>query len=204
MEVNDLLLSDRIVAVVRAPTVADPTGLATALADAGVRLVELTFTIDGVLDAIAAAAGTDAVVGAGTVLTARDAHRAIDAGARFVVCPIVETAVADAAAERDVPAFLAGFTPTELRAAHTAGALAVKLFPARLGGPRYVQDVLGPLDDVPLMPSGGVDEHNAAAYLDAGAVAVNAGSSIAPEDAVVAGDHDTISARAAALVAALP
>lgn len=193
-----------MVAVVRAPTIADPAGLATTLHDAGIPWVEFTFTIDGVLDAIGAAARTDAMVGAGTVLTAAQAHQAIDAGARFVVCPVLEPAVAEAAAGRAVPAFLAGFTPTELRAAHAAGAVAVKLFPARQAGPRYIQDVLGPLPHVPLMPSGGVDADNVAAYLEAGAVAVNAGSSVAPVDAVVSGDHNSVRARADALVAALP
>lgn len=200
MSVLSRFREDRVVAVVRAPAVADPGGLAATLAARGVRGVEFTFTIDGVLDAIEAAADTDAVVGAGTVTTAGQAADAVAAGAQFVVCPVLAPEVRDAV---DVPVVLAGLTPTELHRAEAVGADAVKLFPARLGGPGYLADVLGPLPDLPVLPSGGVDETNAADYLRAGAVAVFAGSSVVAPDAAEAADHDRVSAAADRIVRAV-
>lgn len=200
MDALEVIRADGAAAVVRADSVADPAGLATTLAGAGVRAVEFTFTIGGVLDAIAAAAETDAVVGAGTVLTPEQAADAAAAGARFVVSPVLEPALCEAVG---VPVVLAGLTPTELRDAVRAGADAVKLFPARHVGPGYLRDVLGPLPELPVMPSGGVDADNAADWLAAGAVAVFAGSSLVPAAAAGAGDHDEVAERARALVRGL-
>lgn len=201
MEVMETIRKDRVVAVIRASRVADPVGLATTLAETGIRAVEFTFTIPNVLEVIQSAVYTDGVVGAGTVLDPDQARAATEAGARFVVSPILRPELVDAAS--DVPVFLAGFTPTELLTAADAGATAVKLFPARIGGPSYVSDLQGPLPHVPLIPSGGVDESTAPAYLAAGAIAVYAGSSLAPRHAVEAGDHDEIARRAKSFVTAL-
>lgn len=202
MGLLEIVRADRLVAVIRAPRVADPAGLASALAEAGIRCVEFTFTLPDAAEAIAAASDSGATVGAGTVLDAEQARAALDAGARFLVSPVFEPALVEIAP--DVPVVLAGFTPTEVVGAMRAGAAAVKLFPARIGGPRYVADLLGPLPDAPLIPSGGVDTHTAPGYLAAGAVAVFAGSSLAPPDAVASGDHDKVVSRARQLVAALP
>jgi 2-dehydro-3-deoxyphosphogluconate aldolase/(4S)-4-hydroxy-2-oxoglutarate aldolase len=106
---------DRVVAVVRAEQVADPVGLAKTLAEAGIRCVEFTFTIPDVLEAIEAARSSEALVGAGTVLDAGQARRAIEAGARFVVSPTLEPGLVEAAGE--IPVFLGAFTPTEVMAA---------------------------------------------------------------------------------------
>jgi 2-dehydro-3-deoxyphosphogluconate aldolase/(4S)-4-hydroxy-2-oxoglutarate aldolase len=190
-----------VVAVVRATRVADPVGLAKTLAEAGIRCVEFTFTIADVLQTIEAAASSEALVGAGTVLDAGQARRAIDAGARFVVSPTLEPALVEAA--RGIPVFLGAFTPTEVMAAHRAGATAVKLFPARLGGPSYLRDLRGPFPSVSFVPSGGIDQSNALGFLEAGAVAVYAGSNLVPAEAVATGDHDEIARRARAFLKAL-
>lgn len=200
MDVLGTIRSDRVVAVVRATTVHDPAAVADAFAHSGIRCVEFTFTIDGVLEAISAAAETDAVVGAGTVTSVGQAREAVDAGAAFVVSPVLLPELVDAV---DVPVFLAGFSPSEVHQAVEAGAAAVKLFPARVGGPAYVSDLLGPLADAALIPSGGIDAGNARDFLDAGAIAVYAGSGLAPPDAVESGDHDELQRRAETFVAAL-
>jgi 2-dehydro-3-deoxyphosphogluconate aldolase/(4S)-4-hydroxy-2-oxoglutarate aldolase len=192
---------DRVVAVVRATRVADPAGLAKTLAEAGIRCVEFTFTIADVLETIEAAASSGALVGAGTVLDAGQARRAIEAGARFVVSPTLEPALVEAA--RGIPVFLGAFTPTEVMAAHRAGATAVKLFPARLGGPSYLRDLRGPFPGISFVPSGGIDQSNALGFLEAGAVAVYAGSSLVPAEAVATGDHDEIARGARAFLKAL-
>jgi len=203
VDAYEALKADRAAAVIRAGRVADPPGLARALAENGIRCVEFTFTIPAVLDAIEAAGGGDAVVGAGTVMTPEQARDAVAAGARFVVSPVCAPALAETCSELGVPVFLGGFTPTEIAEAARAGATAVKLFPARLGGPAYVKDLLGPFPDLALIPSGGVDESNAREFLAAGAVAVYAGSSLAPPHLVAAGDHEEIARRAQVFVASL-
>ena len=203
MEVLAAIRSDRAVAVIRGERVADAAGLAETLADAGIRTVEFTFTIPDVLGAIEAAAASPALVGAGTVRDERQARDALSAGAQFLVSPACVPEVARVAAEAGVPVFLGALTPTEVDAAVKAGTSAVKLFPAGLGGPPYLRDLRGPFPHVDFVPSGGVTEGNARAFLDAGAIAVYAGSSLAPPELVAAGNHDEIGRRAHSFVAAL-
>ncbi|MGH2664043.1 MAG: bifunctional 4-hydroxy-2-oxoglutarate aldolase/2-dehydro-3-deoxy-phosphogluconate aldolase [Actinomycetota bacterium] len=203
MDVLETIRGDRVVAVVRAARVADSAALAKALSEGGVRCVEFTFTISGVLDAIEAAAASGALVGAGTVTEPGQARDAISAGARFVVSPALAPEIVPPCREAGVPAFLAAFTPTEVLAAVRAGTAAVKLFPAGVGGPQYLKDLSGPMPDVPFMPSGGVDETNARDFLAAGAIAVFAGSGLVPGDLAAAGDHEEIRGRAETFVASL-
>jgi 2-dehydro-3-deoxyphosphogluconate aldolase/(4S)-4-hydroxy-2-oxoglutarate aldolase len=204
LEVLSAIRADRVVAVVRAERVRDAAGLAAALSSAGIRCVEFTFTTGGTLEAITAAAGVqEAIVGAGTVLDSTQAQDAVEAGARFVVSPASVPELGPACRELGVPLFLGALTPTEITAAHAAGAAAVKLFPAALGGPAYLKHLRGPFPDIAFVPSGGVDEHNARDYIAAGATAVYAGSSLAPPELVEVGEHDEIARRARAFVDAL-
>lgn len=203
-QVMDVLAADRVVCIVRANQVADPAALAKTLADAGIRLVEFTFTITGALDLIEAAADTPgSIVGAGTVLTAAHARDAIAAGARFLVTPDLRPEVASAALAEDVPVFMGALTPTELSRAIELGAAAVKVFPARIGGPSHVRDLLGPFPGARLIPTGGVNAGNARAFLEAGALAVGAGTDVVEPDLVAQGDHAAIGERARAFVEAL-
>jgi 2-dehydro-3-deoxyphosphogluconate aldolase/(4S)-4-hydroxy-2-oxoglutarate aldolase len=197
------MASDRAVAVIRAPRIADARGLAETLAGAGIHCIEFTFTTDGVLEAIEKATPSGALVGAGTVTTPEQARDAIAAGARFVVSPALLPEVAPPCRDAGVPFFLAALTPTEVAAAARTGAEAVKLFPASLGGPGYLKDLLGPFPGTRFIPSGGVDESNARAFLDAGAVAVFAGSRLSPGELVASGDHAEIARRAESFVRAL-
>jgi 2-dehydro-3-deoxyphosphogluconate aldolase/(4S)-4-hydroxy-2-oxoglutarate aldolase len=199
----DAIRSDRVVAVIRGERVADPVGLAATLAEAGIRGIEFTFTIPQVLAAIEAAAGSGALVGAGTVRDERQARDALSAGAQFLVSPACVEEVAGVARDAELPVFLGALTPTEVDAALKAGTSAVKLFPARIGGPAYLRDLRGPFPGVAFIPSGGVTEQNGRAFLDAGAIAVYAGTSLAPPELVAAGDHEEIGRRAHAFVAAL-
>jgi 2-dehydro-3-deoxyphosphogluconate aldolase / (4S)-4-hydroxy-2-oxoglutarate aldolase len=203
VDVLETIRSDRAVAVVRGERVADPAGLATTLAGAGIRAIEFTFTIPDVLAAIEAAAGSAVVVGAGTVRDERQARDALAAGAQFLVSPASVREVAAVALEAGVPVFLGAFTPTEVDTALKAGTTAVKLFPAGVGGPRYLRDLRGPFPDADFIPSGGVTEDNAMDFLAAGAIAVYAGSGLVPPELVAAGDHEEVERRAHAFVAAL-
>lgn len=200
----DALAADRVLCIVRANQVADPVAVAGALAGAGIRLVEFTFTIPGVLDVIEAAADAPgSIIGAGTVLTAAHARDAVSAGARFLVTPDVRPEVASAALAAGVPVFMGALTPTELSRAFNLGAAAAKVFPARIGGPSYVRDLLGPFPEARLIPTGGVNAANARTFLEAGALAVGAGTDVVRPDLVVQGDHAAIGERARAFIEAL-
>jgi 2-dehydro-3-deoxyphosphogluconate aldolase/(4S)-4-hydroxy-2-oxoglutarate aldolase len=197
------ILADRALAVVRAHEIPDPVALANALAQSGIRAVELTFTTPGVLDYLTAAASSDAVLGMGTVCTADQAKAAIGAGARFLVTPGIRSKVAKVGSDSDVPVIMGALTPTEVLTALDLGAAAVKIFPASAFGPGYFKDLRGPFPEVALIPSGGVNAGNAAEFLAYGAVAVTAGTDVVPPQAVASGDWSDIASRAAAFVQAL-
>jgi 2-dehydro-3-deoxyphosphogluconate aldolase/(4S)-4-hydroxy-2-oxoglutarate aldolase len=200
----EVITDDRAVTVVRAPSSYDIESLATALAAGGLRAVELTLTTPGILARLADAnIGDGSVVGVGSVLTAEDAEAAVDAGAQFLVTPAVREAVAEAAAARDVPVIMGALTPTEVITAVDLGAAAVKIFPARATGPDYLRDLHGPFPGLRLIPSGGINTGNAAAYLAAGAIAVTAGTDVVAPDLVAAGRWTQITERARSFVAAI-
>jgi 2-dehydro-3-deoxyphosphogluconate aldolase / (4S)-4-hydroxy-2-oxoglutarate aldolase len=206
MSALETIAADRILAVVRAPRIPDPAELCAALASGGIRAVEFTYTtpdLPTVLAAAAAARKPGQHIGAGTVLTAEQAHAAIDAGAEFLVTPAVRPEVATVAARHGVPVFLGALTPTEVLQAMDLGAAAVKIFPASALGPRYLKDLRGPFPDVRLVPSGGVSSGNARAFLDHGAFAVSCGTEVVPPAIVAAGGHGDIAGRAARFVASL-
>jgi 2-dehydro-3-deoxyphosphogluconate aldolase/(4S)-4-hydroxy-2-oxoglutarate aldolase len=198
----DELRREMVVAVVRAPHYGDGRAIAEALRDGGIRLVEFTFTGSNVLDAIERAGSAEGViVGAGTVRDAASARRAVEAGARFIVCPAEIAEVA--AAITDVPVVLAGLTPSEILRAHLLTGGPVKLFPASAMGPSYIRAVRAPLPDIPLVPSSGIDAANLGEYLDAGAVAVNIGAPLCPVEAVTTVDAEELTRRATLVRAAI-
>ncbi|AUG81184.1 aldolase [Kitasatospora sp. MMS16-BH015] len=169
------------------------------LAEEGLTASEVSLTTADALWVIERARrslGPSALLGAGTVLTAADAARAAEAGASFLVTPgITDT-------ESRLPHLIGAFTPTEVIEAGRRGALAVKLFPASLGGPAYLSALRAPFPEVPFLPVGGVDAASAAAYLAAGAVAVGVGSPLIG-DAADGGDLAALRTRAAHWRAAL-
>jgi len=172
---------ERLVAILR--RVPDVDARVAALAAAGVGVVEITLDDPGALAAIERARGRgDVTVIAGTVRRADQVDEAVKAGAEGVVSPGFVPAVVARAAELGVPAVPGALTPTEVETAWTAGAALVKLFPGSLGGPAYVRELLAPLADVPLLVTGGIDATNARAFLDAGAVAVGAGTALDDPD----------------------
>ncbi|MBY6414040.1 bifunctional 4-hydroxy-2-oxoglutarate aldolase/2-dehydro-3-deoxy-phosphogluconate aldolase [Rhodococcus sp. BP-252] len=203
MNALQTILDDRALAVVRAPSISDPAALADAVARGGIRAVELTFTTPGVLQLLRDAADAGAVIGAGTVLTGEQARSAIDAGAQFLVTPGLRPEVAEVAATQNIPVMMGALTPTEVMNAIDLGAAAVKIFPARALGPAHFKDLLGPLPDARLVPSGGVNASNAAEFLKHGAVAVTAGTDVVPPASVAASNWDDIASRARTFVESL-
>ena len=163
----------------------------------GFRIVEFTLNTPGALDRIGEfARRPDLVVGAGTVLTPDEAKDAVRAGARFLVSPVVDEAVIDAALSLDVAMLPGCHTPTELLRAHRAGAPVQKLFPAPGSGPDYVRACLGPLPFLRIVPTSGVTEENARAWLAAGCFAVGFVGSLFDAALLAGGRFDAIEERA--------
>lgn len=198
------LAATRLLAVIRGTDTAAAVATGTALIEAGVRVVEVALTTPGACDAIAAiraVAPPDALVGAGTVLTPAAVADVAAAGARFVVTPAVVDAIPEAA-RRGLPVAAGALTPTEAYLAVQAGAAAVKLFPASLGGPAYLKALRDPFPDIPFVAVGGVGLAELPGYLAAGAIAVGVGGPLVG-DAASGGDLDALRERARAYLAAL-
>jgi len=171
---------------------------ALILLESGVRFLEVSLVTTDALQVIAEVARRapdDALIGAGSVLTREDVTRAQEAGASFIVTPAVTESVAESVV-RGLPVLAGAFTPTEVVAAMSLGATAVKLFPAAIGGPAYLRALRDPLPQVPFVPVGGVDAALASRYFAAGAVAVGVGSPLLG-DATSGGNLDMLRARAA-------
>lgn len=203
---TSLIEQDGVIAVVRLNDLSKAVPLTEALVAGGVRSVEFTFTNPSAAEAIAAASaalGSRALIGAGSVLDAETARVAMLSGARFVVTPTVSASTIEICNRYGVATTIGALTPTEILTAWQAGATYVKVFPANLGGPRYLRDVLGPLPQLKLIPTGGVDLDNAGEFVRAGAVAVALGSNLVDSRSVATEDWETITARAQAIVDAV-
>ena len=193
-----------VVAVIRLKDPGKLRAVVDAMADGGVRALEVTMTVPGAVDLIRALAPSlpdGFLLGAGTVTDAATAHAVIDAGARFVVGPVFRPDVIAACHERNVPAMPGCFSPTEILAAHECGADIIKVFPATMLGPQYLKDVRAPLPQVKLMPTGGVTLDNAGDWIRAGAVAVGLGSALLDPKAIESSRFDVIAANARRVVA---
>lgn len=199
-----LLGEVRASAILRCPSREAAVSAMEAAVRGGFRIVEFTLTIPGALDLVEEfARRPDLIVGAGTVLTPDEARSAVERGARFLVSPVMDPEVIAAGLSLGV-AFVPGcHTPTEMLAAHRAGAPLQKLFPAPGIGPAYVRACLGPLPFLRIVPTHGVDAANARAWLDAGAFAVGFTHALFDADDIKAGRFDRIEERARALLTAV-
>jgi len=174
-----------------------------AAVEAGFKVVEVTLDSPGALQSIELLTDSfpDLTIGVGTVRTGEEVAWAIQAGASFVVSPVVEEQVIGACGKHKIPVLPGAATPTEVFRALCLGAEAVKLFPAvQLGGPAYVAAIRGPLGNPRLVPTGGISAENGRAFLDAGAVAVGVGGSVFTRDALARGDAGQVGSQATAFV----
>ena len=152
-----------------------------AAARGGLRVIEITLTTPGALDAIRELSKEDVIVGGGTVLSIEDVMRVAEAGGRFALSPVFDPRIVDEAHLHGMLAVPGASTPTEIIAAHRHGARMVKVFPAGpLGGPAYLRAIRGPLPDVPMVPTSGATAETLHEYLDAGAVAIGVGNEVFP------------------------
>jgi Entner-Doudoroff aldolase len=200
----EILAAARASAILRTDLADAAAPAMEAAVRGGFRVIEFTLTTPGALDLVRAfSARRDIVVGAGTVLTVDDARAAVAAGARFLVSPVVDEAVIAAARDLGVAAIPGTYTPTEMLRAHRAGAPLQKLFPAPDAGPKYVKAILGPMPFLRIVPTSGVHENNADAYLRAGAFAVGFVNTLFEPTDLAAGSFDRIEERARRMLAAI-
>ena len=195
-----------VIAVVRADSSEQLVSAARSLLAGGVDCVEITMTTPDALRVIEQcrkAIGDDALIGVGSVLDADTARAALAAGAQFVVSPILDPHTIGAAHAAGAPAVPGALSPNEIVAATAAGGDVVKVFPATRFGPGYFKDLLAPLPDLKLTPTGGVSLDNAGDFIRAGAVTLGVGSALVRKDALRSGDLATIEDLARRFVAAV-
>jgi len=200
MNVLNDLKAARFIAILRRVPQAKIVKVAEALSRAGVRFLEITFDPsdpDTLRDTarklqLVREAFPEMRTGCGTVLTEAMAETAAEAGAEFCVAPNTRKSVIDCCHRHRIPAFPGAYTPCEIVDAWEAGADAVKIFPVQPGEEKYVTNVMSPLSHIPFLVTGGVNPETIRAMLATGALAVAAGASVVPADALAAGDYDKI------------
>lgn len=195
-----------IIPVLRCESADIAVRVANALIEAGLGAIEVTMTVPHALDAIASLARrarrSRVVIGAGTVVDATIARRAVDAGAEFIVSPGLVAEVVHAAKDARVALLPGALTPTEILAASRAGGDLIKVFPAQaVGGAAYIKALRGPFPDLPLVPTGGVNLENIAEFFRAGATAVGVGSELVSRDLLARLDWHALAERATLFLA---
>ncbi len=185
-----------IIPAIRLSSAPDALFAAEAVADSGIPIMEVTMTVPGAVGVIEELVRNngDLIVGAGTVLDIDIARRCLDAGARFLTSPGLDLEIVAFALKHHVLVFPGALTPTEIGSARKAGADLVKVFPcAQLGGASYIKALKSPFPDVPLIASGGVNQHTAAEFILAGAVALGIGRDLIQPSAIERRERNWIS-----------
>ena len=194
-----------IVPVVRANTGAEAIAATEAVTLGGIPIVEITMTVPGAVDVIgelSKTAGNRVLIGAGTVLSAEDAQRCLDAGAQFLVSPGFNQETVELANRAGILIMAGALTPTEVITAWKAGSDIVKIFPCgTIGGAKYIKALKGPLPQIPMVPTGGVNLSTAADFLAAGAEALGVGGELVSSAALQSGQTQTITEAAKQFVA---
>jgi 2-dehydro-3-deoxyphosphogluconate aldolase/(4S)-4-hydroxy-2-oxoglutarate aldolase len=171
----------------------------------GLQTIEITMNTPGAPDLIRRAvksAQGRLMIGAGTVVTAEHMKLALDAGARFIVSPMLVYDVVEYCRDNEIPVFPGAFTPQEIYNAWVAGATMVKIFPAQFMGPGYIKEIKGPFNSIDMLACGGITPENIRSYFDCGASAVAFGGSVFREEWLKARDFDSIGRSIKALISA--
>jgi 2-dehydro-3-deoxyphosphogluconate aldolase/(4S)-4-hydroxy-2-oxoglutarate aldolase len=192
-----------VLAVLRGPTPELTLRMVEALIAGGVLGIEITFTTPDALDVmkeLERTYGEGILLGMGTITEVQQAEQARAVGAHFIVSPHYELDVAKAMTSTGLVTLIGAYTPSEIIAAHRSGADIIKLFPASLGGPEYLNALRGPFPGLNIMPSGGVTPNNVQAWYEAGAIAVVAGSSLCPASLALESRFDEITYQAKSFV----
>ncbi|MCP4136580.1 MAG: bifunctional 4-hydroxy-2-oxoglutarate aldolase/2-dehydro-3-deoxy-phosphogluconate aldolase [bacterium] len=180
-----LLQEQRIMVIIRHNGPFNLEGLFESILSMGLKTIEITLNTPNAAKLIAQAAssfGSEIFLGAGTVLSVDEVKKARDAGARFMVSPILNLEMVEYCAKEEIPVFPGAATPTEIYTAYQAGASMVKLFPASQFGPSYIKAVKATLSHIPIIAVGGVNANTVNDYFSAGVGAVAIGTStVKPE-----------------------
>lgn len=194
------IVDSGVIAVLRGANADTVVDTAVALREGGVTAIEVTADTPGAIEMISDVAdeldGDETIVGAGTVLDSETCRSALLAGAEFVVSPSLHEDVIETCNRYGAPVAPGVMTPTEAVRAYECGADVVKVFPASTLGPGHLSSMKGPLGQIPMIPTGGVTVDNAGDYIEAGAVAVGAGSALVDDEACANGDFETITETA--------
>lgn len=195
-----------VLAVLRGPSPDLTIKMVAALIEGGVTGIEITFSTPnaaGVVRFLDQEFGSDILLGMGTLIVPGQVEEAVEAGAKFLVSPHTEESLASAMAGCGLPVMMGALTPSEVMQARAYGSDVVKVFPGSLGGPAYMKALKGPFPDIPMMPTGGVNEKNLGDWFSAGAFAVGAGSNLCPKELALAGEFGKITAIAKNFIAAV-
>lgn len=189
-----------IIPVVRAKSADEAMKAIDAIKEGGISVLEITMTVPGainVIEKVSARYGSEALLGAGTVLDPETARACIQAGARFIVSPSLNFETIAVCRKECVAVMPGSLTPTEVVNAWTAGADFVKVFPAgAVGGPSYIRSLKAPLPQIELVPTGGVSLKTAGDFITAGAAALGVGADLVDVKAIRDGQHNVITERA--------
>ena len=189
-----------VVPVVRASSADEAMRAVDAIKDGGISVLEITMTVPGAIGVIGEVVkrfGSEALVGAGTVLEPETARACLEQGAQFIVSPALNLDTIALCRQKEVPVLPGALTPTEVVTAWNAGADLVKIFPAgAVGGPSYLKNLKGPLPQIKMIPTGGVSLTTAAAFIKAGAAALGVGTDLVDVKAIRAGEAHVVTDRA--------
>src|SRR5437588_7811041 len=196
-----------VVTVVRASSAREARLAADAVCQAGIPIVEITMTVPGAVDVIrelTKSSSGDVLIGAGTVLNVEAARKCLDAGAQFLVSPGLNLEVVKLAGTEGKLMMAGALTPTEVITAWEAGSDFVKVFPCgQVGGAKYIKALKGPLPQIPLVPTGGVNLNTAGEFIEAGAAALGVGRELVQADALKSGQPEIIVEHARKFLAAV-
>jgi 2-dehydro-3-deoxyphosphogluconate aldolase/(4S)-4-hydroxy-2-oxoglutarate aldolase len=202
----DRFAKDRLIGIVRTDSSESAIWTATQLIETGIHIIEIPFTVPNAIEVMETLVERfpHAVIGAGTVLDASEAVKALGAGAQFLVSPVLIPAMVQFGQEHNVCVMPGCMTPTEMFDAYNLGAQAIKFFPAQpAGGPEFIKAVKAPLPQIPIVPTGGISKEHVAAYIHAGALAVGVGSPLIPKHLIQTKNVDGLKAHAQGFLHAL-
>jgi len=199
-KVRDRIAEIGVVPVVRASSSREALIAAEAVCQGGIPIVEITMTVPGAVEVIrelSKSSASEVLIGAGTVLDPETARRCLDAGAQFLVSPGLNLQTVELAVSENILIMAGALTPTEVITAWSAGSDFVKIFPCgQVGGAKYIKALKGPLPQIPLVPTGGVNLNTAAEFIEAGAAALGIGGELVQAEALKSGKSQIIADNA--------
>jgi 2-dehydro-3-deoxyphosphogluconate aldolase/(4S)-4-hydroxy-2-oxoglutarate aldolase len=199
-KIRDRIAEIGVVPVVRASSSREALIAAEAVCQGGIPIVEITMTVPGAVEVIrelSKSSAAEVLIGAGTVLDPETARRCLDAGAQFLVSPGLNLQTVELAVREKILIMAGALTPTEVITAWNAGSDFVKIFPCgQVGGAKYIKALKGPLPQIPLVPTGGVNLNTAAEFIEAGAAALGIGGELVQAEALKSGKSQVIADNA--------